>query len=38
MKHYVSYTDVKIINFLIKLQKFKENIKFCFIDIVFCTD
>ena len=35
MKHYVSYTDVKIIDLLIKLLKFKENIKFCFIGIGF---
>ena len=38
MKHYVSYTDVEIIDLLIKLQKFKENVKFCFIGIVICTD
>ncbi len=35
MKHCVSYTDVKIIDLLIKLLKFKENIKFCFIGIDF---
>lgn len=36
MKHYVSYVCVKIVEKLIKLRKFKENNKFCFIDIVFC--
>lgn len=35
MKHYVSYTDIKIIDLLIKLLKFKENNNFCFIDIEF---